>query len=102
MGCRAARPGTLEQYQRAATDSVAWAARRPLDWRSAADLDAVLAQYFTELFDDGCDPAAGAALVAALRHLLPGLVGRGVPLPRAGRALKGWRQLAPAAFRATK
>jgi len=59
-------------------------------------LDAGIVQHFENLFFKGMQPARGMKLLGAVMHFWPqyGKLG-GSHLPRAWRALKGWRRLAP-------
>ena len=59
-------------------------------------LDARIVQFFDYLYLEGRAASSGEKLIAAVMMFLPDYHARGrLPLPRAGRALRGWRRLAP-------
>ena len=96
---RGVRPSTEVRYEQAAWDFLTWVQSGGQSWSDTRELDALLTEYFTTLFLDGCDAGAGSVALPALRHFLPAALPRGSSLPRAARAIKGWRLLAPAAQR---
>jgi len=70
------------------------------DWTGPAELDVALIQFFCVLFLDGYEAATGQMTIAALRHFLPEMGSSTQwPLPRAERALQGWRSLLPPRMR---
>ena len=64
------------------------------------ELDSKLADYFERSFFEGNQPSQGGKLVAALMHRLPAYGKNGTrKIPRAWRALRGWKKLCPARSR---
>jgi hypothetical protein len=65
-----------------------------------AEVDAELVRYFNERFGAGMPAHHGEVCMAALMHFLPQYSKVGdSKLPRAWRALKGWRRRAPSRSR---
>jgi len=96
----AVRPSTAAGYRRHAARFVEWCRAEGHNWTDLMTLDLILVTYFSHLFMDGLDSATGASTVAAIRFLLPRLVSPKLfPLPRAERALRGWKALVPPAQR---
>ncbi|CAK0850032.1 unnamed protein product [Prorocentrum cordatum] len=67
-----------------------------LDWHERPTLDGLLVDFFNGLHLEGLGPDVGSGTLAALAHFLPGLGRSGATLlPRASRAVLGWRRRAP-------
>jgi hypothetical protein len=96
----AVRPATRLQYitqLRLFRDWCQWTGR---DWSNPQELDSILVEYFTSLYQDGLHRVAGGTTLAAIKHFLPTFgIDASCRFPRADRALKGWAKLAPGAQR---
>ena len=86
----AVRPATQSRYRQLGQDFLSWALCHNVSWTTHEDLEAAAVEYMEDLYDDGQPAHLGSALLAALRHLHPGL-----SLPRAARAVVGWGKLRP-------
>ena len=96
----ATRPHTEWQCKEAAAGFLRWCQLFHLVFQNLVQLDALLVQYFPVLFADGLDGAAGSVTVAALRHFFPSLGPTAIgALPRAMRAITGWRKIVPPQMR---
>ena len=85
------REGTEERYRRELQEFVAQATGRLV---VESEVDAALVLYMNELFEKGHGANRGDVLLSALLHFLPQYGNLGSSrLPRAWRALKGWRRL---------
>ena len=87
----AIRPASQRNYARTLMKFTQFCHFLGLTWTDTESLDATVITFMTAMFLDGEGVHSGAVLVAALRHLY----GKAMSLPRAARALTGWRRLAP-------
>ena len=72
------------------------------DWKDMGDatLDEALAGYLERLYFEGHTPSRGMKLLAALMHVKARFAkGGGGRIPRAWRAIKGWKKLCPGSSR---
>ena len=89
------KPSTLLDYRRRLDKLNSWAGRQVERCRSP-DLDCYLIDFFDHRFMEGAGLDEGQKLLAAVCHFQPRFSRFGGSfLPRAHRALKGWRRLAP-------
>ena len=94
------RPRTQSQYARHVARFLDWCRIEGQDWRTVVQLDLLLVTYFTDLFAEGYESNIGAGTLAGICHYRGVVLGNCVgPLPRAARALRGWRQLLPPQMR---
>lgn len=97
LGEEAATPKVHADYAKRISRFEAWLKRAGLTVGCILALDRALADYFTMLFVDGEASADGNKFLVAVMHLYSWVPAHGKPqLPRAKRAIKGWRRLAPA------
>ena len=91
----------VERYYRLALEKfVAWADRHKTPLTSDARVDAALTQYMTQLFLEGQQSSEGDKLLAGLLHFAPEWGNFGHRhIPRAWRALRGWRRRCPSRSR---
>ena len=90
---------TNRLYAQHASRFAEWCRWQGLSWTSTAELDVMLTAFLGHLALDGFDTATGRVTIAALRHFVPGLGGGRASLPRASRALDGWKKLKPPTMR---
>ena len=92
----AVKPTTQRLYEDASLQFLRWAKTNGFTMTSPHSLDAALCQYMTQAFLGGHQAHVGEKLVAGMIHVLPELGRAGaLHLPRAWRAVKGWRRLCP-------
>ena len=75
LGAAAATDRTGRLYARRAGRFAERCLRQGLSWTSAAELDVMLAAFLGRLALDGFDAATGRVAVAALRHIVLGMLG---------------------------
>ena len=93
-------PELARDYQRRLTQFLAWCQARGESWATDKGLDSVRVLLFDEMFFKGKPMEDGSKILAALRFCLhPLKKGGPAALPRASRALAGWRRRAPPAQR---
>ena len=92
----AVRASTRQIYTTALAQLTEFAATAGLPLQHADEVDAVFVQFFEQAYFAGSQPHVGERALAAWLHHHPsyGRLG-GDHLPRAWRALKGWRVLSP-------
>ena len=92
----AVRPATRAQYQIFFTAFLNWASLTPALDLSDSTLDAKIVDYLTELYYRGFGLSVAEKTLASVMHFVPEL-GKSGPrqIPRAWRAVKGFRRLAP-------
>ena len=92
----AIRPATETLYRSFLVRLQTYCLALGLDWHDWPSLDALLVDFFNELYLEGQGPDVGSGTLAAMAHFLPGL-GRSGPtlLPRAFRAALGWKRRTP-------
>ena len=91
----------VERYYRLALEKfIAWADQRKIHLTADARVDAALTQYMTQRFLEGQQSSEGDKLLAGLLHFAPewGKMGHRT-IPRAWRALRGWRRRCPSRSR---
>jgi hypothetical protein len=93
----AVRPQTTVDYLRRVRLFSAFVTENKLV--PSSELDSVIVTWFDMLFQRGCHSADGAKFMAALAHIWPALKPKAA-LPRAWRAITGWRKLRPTFSRA--
>lgn len=93
---RAVRAPTRERYMAVMRRFNSYAESQGLLVQGAAEIDAALEEWFEHCFFRGEMPATGEIAMAALMHLMPEFSRCGsAKVPRAWRALKGWRLFSP-------
>jgi hypothetical protein len=86
----------VEQYHKLVSSFLIFCENRGLSLDHATDVDVALNAKLNEMFLEGMDIALGSKLVAGWQHFFPRYGRHGdYSLPRALRALKGWRRLGP-------
>ena len=99
---RCVTPLTMQRYRESIKKFEKWCIASKTAINEVELLDAALALFFQEQFLEGQHAHVGEYLLAAVLALRPGCGRRaGAPLPRAARALKGWRRLARRPLRRT-
>ena len=91
----------VERYYKLALEKfVAWADKDARALSSDAKIDEALTKYMTEMFLTGLQSSEGDKLLAGLLHFAPewGKFGHRT-IPRAWRALRGWRRRCPSRSR---
>ena len=92
----AIRPSTEDLYLSFLRRLVGHCLALGLDWADWGGLDVLLVDFFNGLYLDGVGPDVGSGTLAALGHFLPGLGKQASSLlPRASRAVQGWRRRTP-------
>ena len=90
----------VTKYTTAVNRFILWCMWMGANWASNAELDAVLTGFLCHLALDEYDTSMGHYTIAGLLHYLPGLqAGKKATLPRAHRAMKGWKRLVPPQMR---
>ena len=89
---------TLQDYLRRAHLFEHWLTIRKVVPDDLNSMDQLICTWFDELFFAGRPSSEGSKFLASMMHLWPSLKPQG-GFPRAARALKGWRRLAPARAR---
>jgi len=90
------RATTREAYLKMLAVLVAWCVEQGLGKPTARNLDALVARWMEADFLDGQQSARGNKMIAAVRFAFPAARRGGqLSLPRAAKALKGWRLRAP-------
>ncbi|CAK0910422.1 unnamed protein product [Prorocentrum cordatum] len=86
----------MDDYKRRARLALSFAQRRRLQARSQTDVDQLLTHFMNVKYRDGEHSSYGGKPLAGWMAVCPecGKCGN-FKLPRAGRALKGWRRLVP-------
>ena len=96
----AVKAPTLRSYTLRIRLFTEWCSSRRVQWTTDIGLDSALVEYLDELFFKGMSADDGSKLIAGLKYFLPSLSRTGpASLPRAVRALTGWRKTAPTAER---
>ena len=93
---RSVKTPTLKDYQLRIDRFSVWCQQHRKDWKSASELDQVLALYLQSLFEAGRGQDEGIRVVAAIKFFIPEVSRLGERgLPRAVRSLKGWNLAMP-------
>eukprot|EP00930_Biecheleria_cincta_P067890 TRINITY_DN5483_c0_g2_i1.p1 TRINITY_DN5483_c0_g2~~TRINITY_DN5483_c0_g2_i1.p1 ORF type:complete len:379 (-),score=63.39 TRINITY_DN5483_c0_g2_i1:250-1386(-) len=91
-------PSTVQDYLKRVVLFCQFCQRSRLGWNNLQDLEEVLLQMFDRMFFHSTPAEDASKLMAALKFVLPMLqefaLARG--LPRAHRALQGWKKAVPA------
>ena len=92
----AVRPRTHQEYSSTASQFLNFCCLNGLSWENSTGLDAAIIFFFVELFNNGMGVEMGLKLLSAIGHFLP-YAGRWgtCKLPRAHRAIAGWKSLRP-------
>ena len=85
-------PATAARYRKAVAAFVRWGIAAGADARDADEMDALLVEYFTELYEDGAAHSNATTTLNGMVWLQPDLKYR---LPCAARAVRGWTKLEP-------
>ena len=94
------RDPTLIRYHEAIKEFASWFSPSKPSWRKPASLDAQLAGYFTDLFEDGAPyTSASYALFGCLLLRIDSELPERQLCPRACQALKGWQSKCPTSTR---
>ena len=86
---------TENDYQQRVARFLQWCLMMGLSWACTGGLDLSLTLFMNAEFEDGADGEEGSKLLAGVKHYLQELTPLSTHLPRATRALTGWKKLAP-------
>ena len=94
LEANAVKPSTLKDYIKRTGEFAQWCQQQPKQPNSPQELDKLLVQWFDAQYALGKSSGDGSKLIASLQNLHPRLRAEHL-LPRAARAIKGWRRLVP-------
>jgi integrase len=96
LEARSVRQATRERYLATLRRFNTFATSKGRAVQGAEETDAALVEWFEDCFFKGEMPSTGETALAALMHIMPAYGRHGAAkLPRAWRALQGWRLLSP-------
>ena len=100
LEARSVGPETLRRYREAVSRFEVFARRRGLSLGADEDVDNALVQFFTNEYFQGRHPSRGERTLSGLMMLKPQFSRMGSrKVPRAWRALRGWRRQTPTVTR---